>query len=38
MRIICAFPVGGIADLYARIIGQRLAGFRALASTDELEA
>jgi tripartite-type tricarboxylate transporter receptor subunit TctC len=25
MRIICAFPVGGIADLYARIIGQRIA-------------
>jgi tripartite-type tricarboxylate transporter receptor subunit TctC len=25
IRIICAFPVGGIADLYARIIGQRIA-------------
>jgi tripartite-type tricarboxylate transporter receptor subunit TctC len=25
VRIICAFPVGGIADLYARIIGQRVA-------------
>ena len=25
IRIICAFPVGGIADLYARIIGQRVA-------------
>jgi tripartite-type tricarboxylate transporter receptor subunit TctC len=25
IRIICAFPVGGIADLYARIIGQRAA-------------
>jgi len=24
VRIICAFPVGGIADLYARIIGARL--------------
>ncbi|MDQ5849408.1 MAG: tripartite tricarboxylate transporter substrate binding protein [Pseudomonadota bacterium] len=24
VRIICAFPVGGIADLYARIIGGRL--------------
>jgi tripartite-type tricarboxylate transporter receptor subunit TctC len=24
IRIICAFPVGGIADLYARIIGQRV--------------
>jgi tripartite-type tricarboxylate transporter receptor subunit TctC len=25
IRIICAFPVGGIADLYARIIGQRVS-------------
>ena len=25
IRIICAFPVSGIADLYARIIGQRIA-------------
>jgi tripartite-type tricarboxylate transporter receptor subunit TctC len=25
IRIVCAFPVGGIADLYARIIGQRVA-------------
>jgi tripartite-type tricarboxylate transporter receptor subunit TctC len=25
IRIICAFPVGGIADIYARIIGQRVA-------------
>ena len=25
VRIICAFPVGGIADLYARIIAQRAA-------------
>ena len=25
IRIICAFPAGGIADLYARIIGQRVA-------------
>jgi tripartite-type tricarboxylate transporter receptor subunit TctC len=25
IRIICAFPVGGIADLYARIVGQRVA-------------
>jgi tripartite-type tricarboxylate transporter receptor subunit TctC len=25
VRIICAFPVGGIADVYARIIGQRVA-------------
>jgi tripartite-type tricarboxylate transporter receptor subunit TctC len=25
IRIICAFPVGGIADLYARIIAQRVA-------------
>ena len=25
IRIICAFPVGGIADIYARIIGQRIA-------------
>jgi tripartite-type tricarboxylate transporter receptor subunit TctC len=24
VRILCAFPVGGIADLYARIIGARL--------------
>jgi tripartite-type tricarboxylate transporter receptor subunit TctC len=24
IRIICAFPVGGIADIYARIIGQRV--------------
>jgi tripartite-type tricarboxylate transporter receptor subunit TctC len=24
VRIICAFPVGGIADLYARVIGARL--------------
>jgi tripartite-type tricarboxylate transporter receptor subunit TctC len=24
IRIVCAFPVGGIADLYARIIGQRV--------------
>jgi len=24
VRIICAFPVGGIADLYARIIGARI--------------
>ena len=24
MRIICAFPVGGIADIYARVIGARL--------------
>ena len=25
VRIVCAFPVGGIADIYARIIGQRVA-------------
>src|SRR6476619_6585223 len=25
IRIICAFPVGGIADIYSRIIGQRVA-------------
>jgi tripartite-type tricarboxylate transporter receptor subunit TctC len=24
VRIICAFPVGGIADIYARVIGARL--------------
>ena len=24
IRIVCAFPVGGIADIYARIIGQRV--------------
>src|SRR5262245_66412084 len=24
VRIVCAFPAGGIADIYARIIGQRV--------------